>query len=65
MSVHAYLMHRRAEKAVHSLLSSDVSVTRIAFDSGYSTPSHLAAALRAALQTSPSVLRQKASLATF
>ena len=46
MSVHAYIIDRRLEKAAGMLLESDLSVSQIATLVGYSKPSNFAAAFK-------------------
>jgi AraC family transcriptional regulator len=45
-TVHQYVLSRRIERAKGMLLSTDLAITSIAFDTGFSSQSHLATAFR-------------------
>ncbi|MBP33940.1 AraC family transcriptional regulator [Methylobacterium sp.] len=45
-TVHQYVLSRRVERAKTMLLSTDLAITAIAFDTGFSSQSHLATAFR-------------------
>ncbi|MCJ2023113.1 helix-turn-helix domain-containing protein [Methylobacterium sp. J-067] len=45
-TVHQYVLSRRIERAKVMLLSTDLAITSIAFDTGFSNQSHLATAFR-------------------
>ncbi len=45
-TVHQYVLSRRVERAKTMLLSTDLAATAIAFDTGFSSQSHLATAFR-------------------
>jgi len=45
-TVHQYVLSRRVERAKNLLLSTDLTITSIALDTGFSSQSHLATAFR-------------------
>lgn len=57
-----YLMRLRLEHAHYLLLSTSLSVTHIARESGFADPSHFARAFKAAYGTAPSRLRKTGEL---
>ncbi|WP_412065975.1 helix-turn-helix domain-containing protein [Rhizobium sp. SYY.PMSO] len=50
---HAYIVRRRVERASEMLRYSEHSITEIAYACGFSSPSHLAAAFRRVMGTTP------------
>jgi AraC family transcriptional regulator len=56
-TVHQYVLSRRLERAKTMLLSTDLSITSIALDTGFSSQSHLATAFRKRTGVSPREFR--------
>jgi len=56
-TVHQYVLSRRIERVKVMLLSTDLAVTSIAFDTGFSSQSHLATAFRRITGLSPKEFR--------
>lgn len=57
MAVHQYLIRRRVERATSLLRESKLSISQIAFDTGFAHQSHLAHHMRRLLGVSPKVVR--------
>ncbi|MET0741764.1 MAG: AraC family transcriptional regulator [Microvirga sp.] len=56
-TVHQYVLSRRVERARNLLLSTDLTVTSIALDTGFSSQSHLATAFRRVTGLTPKSYR--------
>lgn len=56
-TVHQYVLSRRVERAKNLLLSTDLTVTSIALDTGFSSQSHLATAFRRVTGLTPKSYR--------
>ena len=62
MTPHEFLVTCRIRKAVDILSSSDVSITRLALELGFSSPQHFAARFRRATGQTPRELRRDAQM---
>ena len=56
-TVHQYVLSRRVERAKNLLLSTDLTITSIALDTGFSSQSHLATAFRRVTGLTPKSYR--------
>lgn len=63
-TVHRYVLRRRLEKARALLMTSDASISEIAYDTGFSHPSHLARWMRREIGQTPLQLRKSAARRT-
>jgi AraC family transcriptional regulator len=55
--VHAYVMHKRVERAVQLLRARELSIAQVALDAGFAHPSHLARCMRRTLGLTPRDVR--------
>lgn len=58
--VHQYVLRRRVERAKLLLQEEDLSITQVAFATGFAHQSHLARHMRKILGTTPATLRRQA-----
>jgi AraC family transcriptional regulator len=58
--VHQYVLRRRVERAKQLLFDRDLSITQIAFATGFAHQSHLARHMRRILGVTPAVIRREA-----
>jgi AraC-like DNA-binding protein len=63
-SIHQYLLHLRLAHALGAVLDSNASLTTIALEAGFATPSHFTAAFRSRYGSTPSDLRRNVHAAT-
>lgn len=56
-----YLIHLRLRRGMHLLANTDLSITRIAFDTGFSDSNYFARKFRQVVGVSPSVYRRSAT----
>jgi AraC family transcriptional regulator len=63
-SVHQFLLRARLVRALDLVLDSNLSLTDIALQLGFATPSHFAAAFRRAYGRAPSALRREFTVAS-
>lgn len=58
LPVHAYVVQRRVERARELLRESDLSITQVALEAGFSHPSHMARRMRLAIGLTPAQIRR-------
>ena len=59
MSPHKYLMHRRVDRSLQLLSLSNLSISEIAYQLGFSSQSHFSTVFRALIGESPARFRQQ------
>ena len=60
LPVHQYVLRRRVERAKELLLGHDLSITQIAFATGFAHQSHLARHMRRIIGVTPATVRREA-----